>query len=529
MQKKDFHFVANCAAGLEQMTGDEIRSYGGIIEEISAGLVRWKGTLETAYRACLWSRYSSKVLLVIKSFSMNNADDLYEESLSFNWLDHFTREMSFSVSSTLANNPAVTHSHYASLRVKDGIVDHFREKGQERPSVKKDRADFRVHIHVDGAVGTLYVDLSGDSLHRRGYREATGIAPLKETLAAALVTLSGWSSSVSVDTAFVDPMCGSGTILIEAALIWGDSAPGLSRNYFGFNKWLGHDAKVWSSLVDEAVSREEEAFEKKWPVFIGYDCDPEVVAAARKNIEKAGLESKITVKAKEITHLKPPSQKGYLISNLPYGERLSEKEEIGYLYGGVGKVLQRHFQGWTAGLLIGETDFADKLGIDTGKSYRLNNGSLVCRFFVGKVKIFEQSGFDVSTDLSEVITEGADFYNRLLKNIRKINSWAEKNKVSCFRIYDRDLPDYNVAIDVYERWVLVQEYAPPSQVDSEVARKRFSLVLNIVRQTLNLKRDRVFIKQRKRQKGKEQYEKKHVKQKFHEVFEGDCCFLVNIW
>jgi 23S rRNA (guanine2445-N2)-methyltransferase / 23S rRNA (guanine2069-N7)-methyltransferase len=525
---KEYTFVASCAAGLEELVSGEITEFNGSQITQMVGGISWVGDIESAYRACLWSRFASRILLTIDTFIIGDTDDLYNACIKIDWTRFLDEKRTFAVSTTFGADPVLTHSHYSSLRVKDAVVDFFRELGLERPNVAKEKPDLPIHLYLKNDQASLYLDLSGDSLHRRGYRKSAGIAPLKESLAAAIVALSGWDSQVSPKIAFVDPMCGSATLLIEAALIFGDSAPGLSRNYFGFDKWLGHDEKLWSELVSEAVEREENGFERSWPRFIGYDADPEMVAAARINIKSAGLEDRIEVKCQEFAHLQPPGNKGFLVSNLPYGERLSEKSRIKYLYSCVGRKLQSYFQGWQAGIFVGEPDLADSLGLDVRQSYKLFNGPLACRLFTGDVAAPRgDAGFFGERRGHVELQEGVDFANRLKKNHKKIGSWAQKNGISCFRLYDRDLPDYNVTIDVYDKWVQVQEYLPPSSVDMELSKSRFSTVLFILREVFQIKRDRIFIKRRQRQRGKSQYEKKEGKPKFYEVRESKCTFLVN--
>jgi 23S rRNA (guanine2445-N2)-methyltransferase / 23S rRNA (guanine2069-N7)-methyltransferase len=526
-RNEKYSFVINCAAGLEGLVAEEITLLGGKDIGQSTGVVVWQGGLESAYRACLWSRYGSRVLLLLDSFIINDAEELYGKCKQIEWSAHLDSSMSFAVSSTLGSDPVITHSHYGALRVKDGIVDFFREKTKERPNVSKEKPDIKVHLHIKEKEASLYVDLSGESLHRRGYRETAGIAPLKETLAAAIVSLSGWHSKVAANMTFLDPMCGSGTLLIEAALLWSESAPGLLRTYYGFNKWHGHDAALWSDLVEEAMELEERKSAQRWPRIIGYDSDPGMVAVARKNINKAGLEEKIEVICSDLAFLQPPSQKGFFVSNLPYGERLSEKEEVRYLYSCIGRTLQSSFSRWRAALFLSDPDVADQLGIATEKSHKLFNGPIACRLVVGDVASSPEKPFtwEVSREAGHV--EGSDFANRLLKNYKKTGAWARHNDIDCFRIYDRDLPEYNVAIDMYDKWILVQEYMPPASVDSERARKRFATVLSVVRDVFQIKRDRIFIKQRQRQRGKSQYQRKDGKVRYHQVREGACFFLVN--
>jgi 23S rRNA (guanine2445-N2)-methyltransferase / 23S rRNA (guanine2069-N7)-methyltransferase len=526
-EKQHLTFVSNCAAGLEHLVNEEIHSFNGEEVQSFTGGVRWQGGLETAYRMCLWSRYASRVLLEIKSFDINDADDLYSGCTKIAWNEHLHQDLSFAVTSSLAADAVLSHSQYAALRVKDAVVDFFREQGLQRPNVAKDRPDLRIYLHIKKNRASIFIDLSGESLHKRGYRKATGIAPLKETLAAAIVTLSGWNKDVSSKQTLLDPMCGSATLLIEAALIYGDSAPGLSRTYYGFSHWLGHRQELWSTLVAEALQREEAGLRGKWPRIIGYDSDPEMVAVARSNIENAGLEERIEIKCRDIAFLQSPSQQGFIISNLPYGERLSEKNRVRYLYSCVGRKMGSLFQGWQAGLFIADPDIADTLGIRIDKSHKLYNGPIVCRLLTGDITASSSSECAWHLAASEKPAEGDDFANRLRKNMKKLSNWTKKHSISCYRVYDRDLPDYNVTVDIYDKWIVVQEYLPPSTIESGVAEKRFGVALQVLRQVFGIKRERIFIRRRQRQRGKSQYEKKEGRPKFYEVREGGCSFLVN--
>lgn len=528
MSKIDINqFAASCSAGMEKLVGDEISSFGGQDVKVETGVVNWRGDLETGYRTCLWSRFSSRILLKIGSFKVSDFDSLYEECKTINWCDHLDGNISFAVSCAIADDSVLNHSHFASLRVKDAVVDQFREMNIGRPQVEKDKPDVRINLYINADLAILYIDLSGESLHRRGYRDAAGIAPLKETLGAAIVALAGWSKSINPNLVFLDPMCGSGTLLIEAALIYGDSAPGLYRNYFGFNRWLGHDSELWENLVGEAVDREELGLEKNWPKIMGYDADPVMVSVARKNIENAGLEEKIQVKCTEIARLKKPAQHGFIVSNLPYGERLSELEEVKHLYRATGRILKNQFSGWNCALFISQPNLGDIFNLKWQRSHKLYNGPISCRLFTGLIDGIKPLAFSWKLTSGISPGEGADFTNRLRKNFKRIYKWSQKNKVSCFRIYDRDLPEYNVAIDMYEKWILVQEFLPPLTVEEEVARRRFSIILQNIRDLFGVKRDRVFIKQRRRQRGKKQYEKRDTTNRYYEVHEGNCFFLVN--
>ena len=511
---------------MEQLIVDEVKALGGEYISSSPGVVLWRGDLETGYRSCLWSRCASRIFLQIDSFTLRDGDDLYERCLAIDWLHHLDLETTFAIDCTLTNSAAIKHSNYAALRLKDAIVDQFRQKTGQRPSVQKVRPGVRINLHIDKNRALVALDLSGEGLHRRGYRVSSVVAPLKETLAAAIVRLSGYTGQDAQEVV-LDPMCGSGTLLIEAALLYGDVAPGLSRPYFGFLGWKQHRQEVWTALVEEAIDREDRGLEKPWPQFIGYDDDPKAVSAARKNIERAGLDDRIQIKLAEVATLNKPAHKGVLLCNPPYGERLLEIEEVGQLYRGLGSILRQRFGGWRLGLFIANADLNDRLGIGWQASYKLHNGPIRCCLYTGEVKDGAETHEQWRFSGDDYQGEGEEFANRLVKNLKRLSPWTKKEAIDCFRLYDADLPEYNLAVDIYHKWIHVQEYAPASSVDSETAMKRFRLALAVIRTVLGVPRERVFIKTRSRQKGKKQYQKQASRRKLYEVRENNVTFLVN--
>ena len=518
--------AASCARGMEDLVAREIESFTGEDSTVFQGLVSWKGDLASGYRACLWSRFASRVFLELESFALADASDVYSRSREVAWQNHLGLESTFAVDCTLSGEPLITHSKFAALRLKDAIVDTFRDRFGARPSVDVASPSLRLHLHIQDDQATISLDLSGESLHKRGYRVSGGPAPLKETLAATLVALSGWLEGRPGDI-LLDPMCGTGTLLIEAALMFGDSAPGLSRSHFGFMGWKQHDPALWQTLVEEAIAREEAGLLKEWPLLLGYDADPAMVAAAKKNIDKAGLSDQIRIEKGEIARLASPGGNGLLLSNLPFGERLSEKEEVALLYRAVGRIARERFAGWRLAFFLSSPDLTDAFAISWEKKYRLFNGDIACRLLVGAVPAVEDEPF--CWNMTEAAgTSDDEFVNRLRKNMKRIQKWARKGGVYCYRIYDRDLPDYNISIDLYEKWVHLQEYAPPASVDPELARLRLDHALQGIRDLFGIRRDRIFIKTRRRQKGNEQYQKQEGKTRMIEIREGSCRFLVNL-
>lgn len=522
----EYKFFANCALGLEQLIVDEIKEFGGLEVVAGKGTVEWLGGLNSGYRACLWSRFSSRILINLMGFVVKDADELYQKCMQFKWTDHMDVTASFAIDCTLSGDAVIDHNQFASLRVKDALVDYFREETGDRPSVKTTRPDVRFHLHIDGNEASLSLDLSGESLHKRGYRVAGGMAPLKETLAAGIVGLCGLLEQKDTP-ALVDPMCGTGTLLIESALILGDVAPGLSRSYFGFLGWKKHDQLLWDSLIDEAVAREDAGLDRKWPFIMGYDADPVVVSAARQNIVRAGLDEVIQIKCAELATLGAPAESGFMVCNLPYGERLSETEKVRHLYVAMGRIGREKFNGWQFGAFISNPDLAESFKISWNNKHRLYNGSIACRLLIGDFTEQEQTDFVWHLRDFEPRPEVVDFANRLRKNLKKYLKQAKKEEVSCFRVYDRDLPDYNFSVDLYEKWVNVQEYAPPKSIDLQVASERLNGALRVIREIFGVRSDRVFLKKRERQKGSKQYQKQDNRKKMYPVREGDAHLLVN--
>jgi 23S rRNA (guanine2445-N2)-methyltransferase / 23S rRNA (guanine2069-N7)-methyltransferase len=416
-------------------------------------------------------------------------------------------------------------------------VDQFRDRYGKRPSIDTERPDIRLHLILKGEVAAVCIDLSGDSLHMRGYRGSGGEAPLKESLAAAILSLSGWNREIPSEYILLDPMCGSGTLLIEAALIYGDIAPGLGRGYYGFKGWKGHDQALWENLLEEASERKKKGMSAEWPRIVGYDADRIAVNAAMDNIRQGGLTGIIHVEKRDLANLFNPLKKkkegdesaGLIVTNPPYGERLGSHEWVRYMYRFLGRRMREDFNGWQAGVFTAEGGLFTETGIRALKKYNLYNGPIACQLNIVKVPDLYEERKSSDWRLNAEPSEGGaeDFGNRLKKNFRQLNKWARRESVSCYRIYDGDIPEYNVAVDLYEKWVHVQEYAPPKTVDPDKAGIRIKQVIKTIQDLLGVSQDMIFIKERRKQKGKLQYQKMNTSGKLYEVREANCRFLVN--
>ncbi len=506
----------------------ELQENGGKNIKTAKGAVFCRSGLETAYRLCLWSRFASRVLVQLASFTVKGEDDLYQKMSDFCWQKHLQQTTTFAINCTVSGKTKITNNRFAALRVKDALVDHFRSRCNGRPSVQVSRPEIQFHLYLEpgegGDIAVLYLDFSGEPLHRRGYRVATTLAPLKENLAAAIIALSGWQRA----EALIDPMCGSGTLLIEAAMIFGDVAPGIYRSYFGFFGWLGHNSLMWERLVAEAADREEAGLDKKWPIFLGYDADPVAVSAARKNIMRAGLGEVVQIKRAELATLAPPCDRGTVVANLPFGERLLEKEMAALLYRATGRIVKERLYNWKLAFFISEPELTDSFYIQWQRKETLFHGGLRCRLLCTPGQQSPQQEFVQTLAEEPSIPEGAtDFANRLRKNFAAASKRAKKEKISCYRIYDRDLPEYNFSVDLYEKWFHLQEYAPPATVTPAVAEKRIKLAIHTIQALFGVRSNRIFIKRRERQRGRKQYQKKGSSGRMFAVKEDRASFLVN--
>lgn len=520
-------WVVSCADGLELLLMEELKELGITECTRTAGAILVKATQEQAYRICLWSRLASRVFKPLLTVDAITPEALYEAAVVFPWNDVFAVNKTFAIHAVAAKG-VVTHTQYMALKLKDAIADFFRNSTGQRPDVRVQEPDAPLHIFIQEESLTVSLDLSGESLHRRGYRTQIGEAPLKETLASAILRQAGWPNERF--EALVDPMCGSGTFITEAALMFGDVAPGLHRNYYGFLGWQGHDADAWTRLLEEARQREAAAAQKPWPQFFGYDASRDALQAAMKNAHAAGIGPRIVLENRELWKLPAaPAKHGLLVTNPPYGERIGDSETTLWLYKAVGRLARERLPGWQAAVLAADIQHADALGLQHRDTQRLRNGDLTVFVRHGDVVPADDEIAHVFTaQINDIPEEGEAFANRVQKNLAHCQKQAQREGVSCYRVYDADLPDYNLAIDVYGDCLHVQEYAAPKEIDPEKASNRFKLALNIIRQVFGLHKEKVFIKVRSQQKGNSQYEKQSDRGKFQDVREGKAHLLVNL-
>ena len=523
------YWIATAPVGAASVLAEELAQFGAHDVRERSHDVKFQGTLEVGYRACLWSRTATRVHLSLGSIDAGSSKSLYEAVKRIDWREHLAPGATLACDCS-GGNASIRHTIYGSQLLKDAVCDNLREATGERPNIKPERPDVLLHLHVEGPTAMLSVDFSGESLHRRGYRVEGGRAPLKENVAAAVLLRAGWPGIFERGGLLLDPMCGSGTFLIEGALIAADAAPAIDRDYFGFTGWRGHDAELWERLCEEARRRRGARAARR--CILGSDSDADAVRMTIENGERAQVAGWLHVEKRALVEIVAPQGKvGLIATNPPYGERIGSESGLPALYSELGSTLRDRFRGWQAAILTGNPPLARNLGIYAKRTHRFFNGTIECRLL--RFELNEASeprpAEEVRADWSS--RPGAQmFANRLRKNLQRLDPWAQREHIDCFRVYDADMPEYAFAIDLYGRdsgHVYVQEYAAPKTVDQQSARERRREALTVLPQVLNVPLSRVHSRVRKAQKGSDQYQRRDSMAERHAVQEGGLKFWVN--
>jgi 23S rRNA (guanine2445-N2)-methyltransferase / 23S rRNA (guanine2069-N7)-methyltransferase len=538
-------FFVSCSKGIESLLEAELRSFG--IAAIKPGVAGLHCTtsLESAYRILVFSRLCNRVILLLAEGPVQSADDLYAATRVVDWRDHLRPGHSLSISAAGATQQLI-HTQFIAQKVKDAIVDQFREHGLARPNVDREHPDLLIHAVIKKDRLNLGIDLAGISLHRRHYRTEQGEAPLKETLAAALMTRAHWPRPDLPHAVLCDPMCGSGTLLIEGLLMALDIAPGLLRGD-ALTVWPHHRPAAMTALLEEAQERKARGASwqgKAW----GSDSDERAIAIARRNARRAGVESLLELQTCPVQSLHLPSPPTLVICNPPYAERLGEQTEVELLYQDLGAFLRREAMGADAAIFTTRPEWGKLLGIHSHKQYALFNGALPAKLLLMRVdagSIYqkhndtvshepsEQTGTARSAPAAQPLDAGAQMLaNRLRKNLKTLGRWARQQGHSCYRLYDADMPEYAFAIDCYGSHVHMQEYKAPVSVneeDSALRRRQAWLALcQVMQQELGIPAKNIVLKVRERQRGKEQYRPTQKEGEDLEVSEGSARFIVNL-
>jgi 23S rRNA (guanine2445-N2)-methyltransferase / 23S rRNA (guanine2069-N7)-methyltransferase len=530
----DLRLFAACPRNVADLLAGELRALGvGVEREHPAG-VSFRGPLRDAYLACLHSRTASRIVMTLAEVDAPDPDRMYQSLLELPWEAHLRADGTLAVDVVGEAPRWLRNTQFAAVRAKDAIVDRLREQSGARPSVDTASPDLRVSLRFARERLTVGIDLSGEPLHRRGYRQAGVEAPLKENLAAALLLRAGWPDMAAEGGGFYDPMCGSGTLVIEAALIAAGVAPGLLRRRFGFERWLGHDAPTWQALRASAESaRNLDALSGRR--CSGSDREQAAIRAALANANRAGLGNHLVLERRDLANLPSTSQeRGLVLVNPPYGVRIGAAD-LAALYAQLGQKLLRCFPGWEGAVFTGEPSLGRALGLRAYRTHTFFNGPIE-----GRLLRFHLDESAVEPDPAEARAARLEaarsrpgavmLGNRLRKNLAHLEKWARRQDVACFRVYDADMPEYAFAVDLYqdeERWAYVQEYAAPDTVAPEAARARRDEALATIPGVLGVPPERMVLRVRRRQKGGEQYEKLDAEARFHVVREGPYRFLVN--
>ena len=366
----EYTMIAKTVFGLEEVLANELLKLGAKNVEAYNRAVSFTGDKGFMYKANLCLRTGLRILKLIKEFKVTNEESLYQEIKKIDWDEYMNFNDTLAID-TVLNSDLFNHSQFLSQKAKDAIVDQFRDKYKERPSVDFDRPTLKINLHIYRDTCSVSLDSSGESLHKRGYRDKTNLAPINEVLAAGLVLLSGWEKHQPL----IDPMCGSGTILIEAALIAGNIPPGYYRQEYGFQRWKDYDADLFNLIYESVINR----IINTGPRIIGADISRNVSRKAKENVHLAKVEDMVTVHTSSFAELDPPAARGVVIMNPPYGERM-DKDDINALYKSIGDTLKAKYDGYDAWIISSNADALKNIGLRPSRKIAVFNGPLECRF-----------------------------------------------------------------------------------------------------------------------------------------------------
>lgn len=517
----NYSLFVSCPKGLEYLLEEELKALGLIIGRVSPQGVYGEASIATLYQICLWSRIANRIQLILFSGNVDDEQHLHQLCMDFHWQTVFSPDKSIAIEFH-GSSEHIRNTMYGAQVVKDGIVDHFRKLNGSRPSVDKAHPEALIHAYLKNGVLTVSFDLVGYSLHQRGYREKAGAAPLKENVAAAMLIRAKWPELAAKGYALHDPFCGSGTLVIEAAMMAAHIAPGLLRQDQALIHWAQHQPTLWEKLRALALEQVKPLSIK----LLGTDADPKAIMMAKANAQKAGVMPLVNFNTLSVNDCTPPAEMGLVICNPPYGERLADVNQLIPVYKQLGTVLHAHYQGWKAAVLTSNTLLAKAVGLRADKQYTLFNGALECKIYCFSLS----SDNELKGTMVSALSPNAQMLlNRLEKNYSHLSKWARKNNISCYRVYDADLPEYAYAIDIYNDYAVLQEYAAPATIEPHKVEKRSLEVMQVAPRALKIDPDKIIVKQRKQQKGTQQYQKMDKTQHTMVVTEGKAAFKVNLY
>lgn len=526
-------FLALTSQGIENLLEEELKTLGADNVKQSVASVSFTADFETAYRIVLSTRFATRVLMSIGDYLVESVEELYEKIYQQNWTDVIQPFQTFLVD-FVGTNSFINNSQFGAVKVKDAIADSYTHSAGGRPDVDRRNPDVVIQARIRANKLKVLLDFSGPSLHQRGYRMQAGEAPLKENLAAALVQRSGWLMDTSKP--LVDPFCGSGTILVEAALMARDIAPGLIRmqrfgkdrdDNFAFQRYPTFRQDIFQQVVK---ALEERVSNRGKLQLFGSDTDKRILNTARENAKYAGVARDINFTQANATSFKPALQgdpeEGTILTNPPYGERLGQLSEMTMLYNRFSLHIKRNFQDWNLAFFTADESPTHQLRLAKKRAYKLRNGPIHCQLYLYELTA-RQCEVNEASGLALYYAESESFANRLRKNLKAMDKRAKQEGVDCYRVYDADIPEYNVAVDRYGDEVVIFEYQPPKTVDEDVSRKRLSDILILTIDVMDADPNLVRLKVRERKQGAKQYEKMESSGSQFVVQEYNAKFYVN--
>ncbi|MBE0367864.1 bifunctional 23S rRNA (guanine(2069)-N(7))-methyltransferase RlmK/23S rRNA (guanine(2445)-N(2))-methyltransferase RlmL [Pseudoalteromonas aurantia] len=514
-------FIALTSIGIEHLLAEELEQAGVTLGKQSVGSVRFETDNSTAQRICMMTRFATRIMLLIdESEEITNKDALYKFARFQAWQDWFGPTQTFAIEFN-GTNTELKNTQFSGLVIKDGVVDYFNDLYEQRPNVDKSEPNIRIIAKLNRDKCALYIDYSGPRLSDRGYRTKQGKAPIREHLAAALVKRSGWLDDITQP--LFDPCCGSGTLLIEAAGM-ANNAPTNTEREFAFKR-LPSFRKAKFDMV-KAELKEQQQDNNLW--LIGSDIDRKLVEVAEQNADRAGVGSTIKFKQGDANQLKSIAKRpGVVISNLPYGERIGSMAELVSLHRNMGVAFKKYFPNWKLALLGTDDSLFKLLKLSREKRYKFKNGPLDAEFNLYELNERQVNQNERATSLNY---EGSSaFANRLKKNKHALKSWVKKEQINAYRVYDADIPEYNVAVDIYNDCAVIFEYAAPKEIEDDVAQKRLQDVITLTAQQLEIDPENIAVKVRKRQKGESQYTSMDKQNRFETIEEFGAKFKVNLF
>ncbi len=529
-------FFASASANQNDIVEKEVLSAGGTDLHITASGIEFEADLETAYRFAMWTRSATRLLVLVHRYDeIRSTDELYEHSLALPWENWINPDITFAITQTISDCRWITNSHFAALRFKDAVVERIRQSFDgERPNVDRDNPDITFHLHVYRNLVSWYVDFAGRDIAKRGYRVSQTEAVMGEFMAATVLARSQWNRMLDGNpVTLLDPFCGSGTICIEAALMATNTAPGLlNPDKFAFLKLPIHKQEIWNEIVEEAENAKHECKCK----IVGWDIDEKAVEISKQNASAAGVSdivefavhdfAKTTEEdVEKLNEYSTQDIKGCIVTDPPYGVRLELSESaLRNLYSSIGSVAFNCFGGWHMAVLCANQELLGYIEMKPDRTNILINGGLDCQvahYYIfskqQRAEMLERAKAKREERLATPLSEGAQMAaNRLQKNLSSIGKEMKKQGVSCYRLYDADMPEYSAAIDIYEgKWINLAEYAAPASINEEDAKRRLEELVLATERVTGINLDDIHVKRREIQRGSNQYVKKGTPSSSH--------------